>query len=392
MFRRLVKAVFPTSLIKVVKNIVKPYPLVQGYNKGKQNHDAKKVLISYLTAPLEINAKKSITHSNIAEAAEIIDVFLKLNYEIDLIHCLDDSRNVERISKKKYDVIFGLGNPFYMAAKSNPDAIKIIYLTESHPEFVAKQVQGRMHSYYQRHARSIPAGRPCSYYESQHIDVADCAILLGNYITAASYNSCHKPIYTISPTGLINQAYEIGTHLSCDVKRRFVWFGSDGALHKGLDLVLDAFMEHKDCELFICGLSQSDRRYFKEFPPHVHDLGFMSVDSADFIELMQSCGFVILPSCAEGMSTSVITCMNHGLVPIITRETGIDLGAFGFFLANDTVADIVQIIHKCKAMENGELQRERQGVYTFARKQYGLEQFSQAFEAALLTALENSGE
>ena len=39
----------------------------------------------------------------------------------------------------------------------------------------------------------------------------------------------------------------------------FLWFGSGGLVHKGLDLVLEAFAGLPDCRLFVCGPISRER-------------------------------------------------------------------------------------------------------------------------------------
>ncbi len=46
--------------------------------------------------------------------------------------------------------------------------------------------------------------------------------------------------------------------------------------------------------------------------------------------------FSIFPSCSEGQSGSVLTTMSLGLIPIVTKEVGIDVFDKGF-LINDNI-------------------------------------------------------
>jgi len=83
------------------------------------------------------------------------------------------------------------------------------------------------------------------------IENADCAIILGNDFTRSTYAYAHKPFYRIpisAPT-----VYPGPTARTRACRRSFLWFGSGGLVHKGLDLVLEAFAQMPDFYLTVCG-------------------------------------------------------------------------------------------------------------------------------------------
>ena len=68
------------------------------------------------------------------------------------------------------------------------------------------------------------------------------------------------------------------------------------------------------------------------------------VNGEQFYELARSCANVIHPSCSDGQAGSVVQCMAAGLVPLVSRETGIDVDGFGLQFADDGLEEIERVI------------------------------------------------
>ncbi len=60
--------------------------------------------------------------------------------------------------------------------------------------------------------------------------------------------------------------------------------------------------------------------------------------------MMDKCNFVISPTCAEGQPGSIIECMAHGLIPILSKEANIDTKDFGITLAENSVEEIISTV------------------------------------------------
>ncbi len=362
------------------------YHFYQNINYDPKFNHQKKILISYITSPLKNDTSKFILHTNFIECLEILKTFIDWGYSIDFIDCLDNRHNSE-IEKKKYDIIFGFGKPFNYASVKNPDALKIIYLTESHPDFSLRAEVGRNEYFYQRHKRKTCITRSGFYYKNQDIKLADYGIIIGNSFTSQTYVFPEGKLYTLAPTGLLNKNYTPGLRDLLKTRENYVWFGSYGAIHKGLDILIDAFNELPKCTLYICGLHPKERRLFKINEENIHDLGFIQVNTPDFIQLMNNCSYVILPSCCEGMATSVLTCMNHGLLPIVTRECGIDLQEWGIYLEDYKVGYIKEIIRNCSTCDPDILEKHHKKVYEYSQSKFVLPRYSRDFRLILMDIL-----
>ena len=104
-----------------------------------------------------------------------------------------------------------------------------------------------------------------------------------------------------------------------------------GAVHKGLDLLLEIFSEDlKDCTLYACGGYVREQDFCKEYhkelfeTPNIIPMGFVDVESDRYKEMALSCAYTLLPSCAEACAGSVLTNMSAGLIPIVSKECGFE--------------------------------------------------------------------
>lgn len=226
------------------------------------------------------------------------------------------------------------------------DALKIVYLTENAPKISYKNEKERIDYYYERHHQKINIARSGKIYHESFIKKSDFGIFLGNKYTRRFYNNLisEEKLYLLNPTGLINKRYTIKTNKNFDyIKRNFLWFGSGGAVHKGLDILLDVFKRNKELNLYIAGLGNNEKWLVEKYKDskNIIDLGFINVQSNEFNKIMDKVAFVILPSASEGMATSVLTCMKHGIIPVVTPYTGIDVENIGIVL-NDYKVEYIE--------------------------------------------------
>jgi glycosyltransferase involved in cell wall biosynthesis len=280
---------------------------------------------------------QNIIHSNVLEANQIIRAFIDHNYLIDVVNCWDKDAETT-LGNRQYDVIFGFGEPYLTAARRNPNAVKILYLTENNPQVAAEKYEERK-KYFTERKRSKRYGisRINDLYNLSQFEVSDYGILLNNPYNAKSSIRYFKKHYLLAPTGLVNSSYKFVENKSEDASRHFVWFGSSGAIHKGLDLLIDVFNEIPYLTLHICGLSKKEKYLLKNKSDNIIDHGLVDVQSEVFLnEIVNKCAFAILPSCSEAMSTGIITCMRHGIIPIVSLDTGLDIHDFGFCMSSYT--------------------------------------------------------
>ncbi len=372
------------QLIKKIFNIIDP---IENINLDLIK-EQKKCLISYITINFHYNLEKQqVPSTNILEVNQIIKAFIDLNYSIDIVDCLDENA-FEKLEDKKYDVIFGFGEVFHKMTAKHPDAKKILYVTEHHPDFSRIKETERVEYFFERHRKKVKLSRSDKYYKNSYFNYIDDAIILGELFP---YASSDFNIHSLNPTGFFNPNYRYTDRNLESSKNNFLWFGSDGAIHKGLDLLIDIFSKRDDINLHICGLHTKDRKNFKNFKrKNIYDYGRIDVQGDQFLELVNKCSFVLLPSCAEGMSTSVLTCMRHSMIPIVMRDTGFNkLEDMVFLLDDYKLAYLEKKLEKIRQTDNDTIHEIHKKIYSFANKEFTLEKFSSNFAKIMIKILKH---
>ena len=171
-------------------------------------------------------------------------------------------------------------------------------------------------------------GFPSAEIEKR-IEQFDATWYIGNEYNFQSYSDFKMPpSFRIRNTGYVfpwaNSNIERDPH-------SFMYFGSAGQVHKGLDLLLELFAEEiKDCTLYVCGGFALEEDFVQEYHKELYEtsnivpVGFVSIQSAKYEELSKKCAFSIMPSCVEACAGSVLTNMSAGIIPIVSKECGFE--------------------------------------------------------------------
>jgi len=360
--------------------------LIKNINIEPENQLQHKVLISYLCSTFEIDFDKNIDRTYYFEINEILKSFASKGYCIDIVNC-NATEKINYIKDTRYNVIFGYGEVFYQMTQLQPLAKSILYMTENHPNFSTQEEEKRKKYYWERHRRYVKQTRSGLFYKSEHLEkIYNHIIVLGEI---EHFKKTYEQIYTIFPTGLSNKDYKYTDKNHSITRTRYLWFGSGGAVHKGLDLLIDIFKDNKNIELLICGLNEIEQDFLKiPKQPNIQILGRVNVQSDAFLNIVSKCTFVILPSCSEAMSTSITTCMLHGLIPIVMRDSGFNrLGENAIFLDSYKIEDIKNALEKLSLTTIDELEILRKKVYDFAKENFILSNFNKQINIILHTIL-----
>ena len=312
------------------------YFVYQQYNYNKMLHNIyntaykKNALLSYITIPFK---KTSNKHTNYFEAQTLASILMELGYNVDVIHyqCSRDR------DLAKYNLICGFGNIFQKYFESNYSNIKTFYYgTGMHPYFQNSATLNRVKNVYQKKGKWL--GKSARFVESSwthQTSLVDGILALGNEVCTDSYRKYYAgKIFSIpGPYYKVQNARAIIDDKYDGYRTHFLWFGSAGLIHKGLDLLLEYFALHNDLTLHICGLVENEPAFVKVYKQELYNTkniinhGFIDINSNIFVEILKSCAFTVLPSCSEGGSPSVLTTVgNGGLIPIISKWTTISTG------------------------------------------------------------------
>lgn len=356
----------------------------------KPNGDVKgSVLLSYIIAPFLLEKRRSISndHTNQWECLQIAKTFLNLGYEVDVI----DYTNYNFVPKKHYSFFIDIhSNMERIAPLLNTDCIKIFHLTGAHWLFQNHAEYKRLLDLQQRRGLTLFPRRLSK--PTKALEIVDYATILGNQFTINTYKYANKEITQIPLSTTNMYPYpEDKNYEYC--RNRFLWLGSSGLVHKGLDLVLEAFADMPEHHLTVCGPIQNEKDFEQAFHkelyqlPNIHTVGWIDVGSSEFLEITKNCIGLVYPSCSEGTAGSAVVCLHAGLIPIVSYESGINVNEFGFLLENSSVNNIQETVKIVTNLPDNELRQRAKMSWNFARNNYTREIFAEEYHKFVLSLI-----
>lgn len=351
------------------------------------------VLLAYIVDPFLVEKDEAIScdHTHHIESKLIAQSFLNQGYRVDVI----DYRDRHFFPNKKYDFfVSARTNLEHIAKRLNDDCIKIAHLDTSH--FLFNNFAAYKRALKLQNRRGIANSSIRIIEHNLAIEHADYGTVLGNQATIQTYSYAKKPLFPVPvPTPQIYQSPEKKSFHDC--KNRFLWFGSSGFVHKGLDLVLEAFVEMPNCHLTICGPVNKDTDFVQDFytelyqTPNIHTVGWVDVSSSNFVEIANSCAALIYPSCAEGQAGSVVTCLQAGLIPIVSYESGVDVEDFGKILVESSLNEIKAAVGEISVLPEETLEIMSTKAWEYARKNHTKEDYLKRYTSIIHSIMNEQG-
>lgn len=354
---------------------------------------AKRALVSYLLEPLtaDDDARVLRGHSNMWESREICRLLHARGYHVDVM----DYRDFTRPPADRYSLMLDI-SPEHMewvGRQSVTIEQRLLHLTESYARFAMAAESARIESLLIRTGHRCRPRRPGRIDVDRHdaaLRQVDHFSLIGNATTLASYPEWiveRTHLVTVSGTWPLWQKPVVA--LVPDT-REYLWFGGMGAVHKGLDLVIEVFARHPEWKLHIVGALTHEYDFFQAvarwlFPsPNIEYHGFLLPESAAFRRLASRIYAFIFPSCSESISAAAVTCLQTGFYPVISRETGVDLPAGrGCCLSECSTRRIEEVLTDLHRHTSSSLTQDIVSIQAWARDRYSRAAFSHSMGAYL---------
>ncbi len=340
------------------------------------------VLLSYIVDPFLVSKPEEISHDHTHhwESWQIAQSFLKHGFSVDVVHF----HNTSFVPKKEYRFFVGARTNFERISKLlNPDCVKIVHLDTCHWLFNNQAAFRRLLNVQQH--RGVTIGNPKTVEANWAIECADIACVLGNAFTAETYRYAGKPIHYIPISAPTSYPWDDCKNFEA-ARNSFIWFGSAGFVHKGLDIVLEAFAKLPDLNLTVCGPLETEpdfvEAYRKELfeTPNIEAVGWVDVSSPEFTKIAGRCGALVYPTCAEGGGGSVITCMHLGVVPLVTTASSVNLEGFGRTIEATTVELVTAAVKEFAATPVEAIEREARSTWEYVRAHHTRESFAQCYD------------
>jgi hypothetical protein len=359
--------------------------VIQEYDEFLQGSSDRRALISYLVDPLLLPAKRRnrTIFSNHGIAQQIPQVLNEIGYVVDIVQWDD----INWTPTKYYDLFIGHGGINFDRISNNlsGNTVRIYFSTGINwQEFNIREAK-RIYELAMRRGYLLNPDRVINTSEEDAYRSADGIICLGNSGAVQTYKKyplvfgINNAAYALSWSGLKDKDYHEG-------RKHFLFFSGSGNIHKGLDLLLEAFTE-TEYHLHIC--QDIDPKFAKVYhrelteSPNIHFHGFIEMRSPQFLELVSQCNWIVSATCAEGQPGSIIECMAYGMIPILPESANIDLDEFGISMIDCSVESIRSIVFTAANMDAEECKQKSILVSDVVRKNYSVEKFNENLKSAI---------
>lgn len=282
-------------------------------------------VVAYIVRPFKDPDWVS-NHQGAVQIVELARILSERGYNVDVIDYLDPYVRLPK--NKQYDLViaqFPKGCDCY-TAHLKPDAVRIAYITTSSPEFNNAAEMSRIEDLYERKGSRLSPYRQIPMI-TDDIREYTASLVMGNARNIGTYDYLPEP-YIIN-----NSSKPVEFEVTYEDKSplNFMYLGSVGQVHKGLDLLLELFSEPGfPCDLYVCGAYEHEADFHELYARELHDaenihpMSVVDTSGDIYREVALKCAYLISPSCAEGKSGSVLTAMMSGVIPIISKESGFD--------------------------------------------------------------------
>ena len=343
--------------------------------------EAGRILLSFLTEPFEgpPGAAVSHDHSNAWECRCMAEAFLEMGYRVDVIRWTNRRFQPRHPYRVCIDILHNLER---LAPHLPQGCLKVLHADSAHWLFHTGAQLRRLGALKERRGIALKPMKEVG--PNQGIETADCATVLGNRFTLDTFRYAGKPLLRVPVSSPLTFPWPDDKDHGAS-RRSFLWFGSTGFVHKGLDLVLEAFAKLPELRLTVCGPLDREPDFVAAYrrelyeTPNIRTLGWVDLAGPEFLEVARSCAAVVFPSCSEGGGSAVLSCMHAGLLPVVTPEASVDIGDFGIGVREPTVAGVRSAVLEAADLPPGELVQRSRAGWEHVRRHHTREEFRRRY-------------
>jgi glycosyltransferase involved in cell wall biosynthesis len=333
----------------------------------------------YLVEPFVIREddRRFLDHQNLRQCLQIASALGEAGYTVDVAD-VDDLRF---IPGRRYNLVVSHRGDLPDPAGMMPDAVRVYLATGKNHVVHNRNVRARYEALARRRGRSLEPvslnGEDLPFVRQAHAIAG-----FGNRESVATWSGmADVPLYPFNNYGYASTRSTVESKDFAGARSHFLFFASRDQVAKGLDLLLEIFARHPALHLHVCSAFKKEKAFVDCYRselfqrPNIHAVGLVPVNSERFYDLTRRCAHVIHPSCSDATPGSVVQCMHTGLIPMVTRECGMDLEGVGTVLPDDSISTIEQAILQAAAREGGWLEDQARRTRRLAVERYSEEAF-----------------
>lgn len=315
-------------------------------------------------------------HSLIWQVYDLVKQLIDSGYVVDFRSSYDENL---KIDWAKYRLVIDERNNL-INAPAIPGQVRVFYATGLPFDFQNNAELKRIEAFYRRTGVIVD---PVRFVRPVFSDkVADYILFKGNPEWMSLYDP--KPIrHQLN----ISVTHEIEIEIEENAKG-FLWLGSTGAVHKGLDLAVEAFRELPEYTLHIFGNIENEKNFFGWLSgqmlkyKNIRYHSYADFNTQYFHSVLKTCIGHVFPSCSENGAASVAQTSYWGLIPITTKATNNRSQHLGFVSESENeeeiISDIRKYVRKIFEMPPAELASMQNNLKQFARKYHTKAAYSES--------------
>jgi glycosyltransferase involved in cell wall biosynthesis len=269
-----------------------------------------------------------------------VEILVSFGYSCDVVDWIADLTD---LAGSGYDLFVGVG-PQMLNARSlvHSRGDTVFYAGHAYWKVTNAAELGRLAQLRRRRGITLEPRR--QMLPDASADQIDEIWYLGNDFQRATYDHLGVPQHRLSISTVEAATQPRSSIPSQGRGRAFLWFGSRGAVHKGLDWVLEIFARNPDLELHVCGLVDQEADFTASYARELRQTsnisfhGWVLPSEERFATICDQCAFVIAPSASEGGGGATLQCMRTGLIPIVTPGAAVDVEVAGLLVGDELEA------------------------------------------------------
>lgn len=338
------------------------------------------ILLAYSTKHFVPSSNQRVgTGMSASSAATLARTLYDTLTQYGQVDYVDGIRPPRQLPRKHYDLLVGIQGSITPLHRLAAFDKTILFAVNMHPVERNRILHDFNVEYSVCPAKHV-ARNTVHLEQLDDIRLADSIFLVGNATVARSFLKHGKSLEQIRrfnyASALPARAPGELTHSSHP--RRILYVSTEMCLRKGFDILAELLRENKDSAIQVGIIGGAGDKTYRARLEELRRImgekltvhGWVDSSSDAYLQLLRSYDAVIFPSLEEGQAGSVLDAMSQGLVPLITRETGIDYSPLGFLQPAMNCKNNHELLHRLINLSSDALLRLQQQTLQYYQAQH----------------------